>query len=178
LTHFDREVICQRFEIPLISFGVFWLSLLPVAPLGWPFAKLNNGIVYGDGVQSSLAMGVMTSRGRTLAATLAGVLVTVISDRRSELWALIVAVLYGVDAPLRRQWFQRPTSSDRLWQCIDLVFPAVACIAGVITARLRRKRAIQGALHSLYVVTCDAGSVTRTISTRPSGTEGSNYTVR
>jgi hypothetical protein len=130
----------------LISFGVFWLSLWTVAPLGWPVAKLTNGIVYGDGVLSALAMGVMTSMGRTLAAILAGVLVTVIiSGRKSELWALIVAVLYVVDAPLRRHWFQTPTSSDRLWQGIDLVFPAIACIvAAFIVARLRRNRSNPG----------------------------------
>ena|SRR5690242_20471083 len=130
----------------LISFGVFWLSLWTVAPLGRPFAKLNNGITYGDSVISTFAMGVMTSMGRTVAAILAGILVTVIvSGRRSELWALIVAVLYAVDAPLRRHWFQSPTSSDRLWQGIDLVFPAVACIAAAfIIARLRRDRSNPG----------------------------------
>jgi len=126
----------------LISFGVFWLSLWTIAPLGWPFGKLNNGIVYGDSVLSTLAMGLMTSMGRTLAAVLAGVLVTVVvSGRRSELWALIVAVLYVADAPLRYHWFSSPTSSDRLWQGVNLVFPAIACIvAAVVTTRLRRKR--------------------------------------
>ena len=64
----------------LISFGAFWLSLWTVAPLGWPFSKLNTGMVYGDGVLSNLAMGLMTSMGRTLAAILAGVLVTVRSS--------------------------------------------------------------------------------------------------
>ena len=125
----------------LISFGAFWLSLWTVAPLGWPFDKLNNGITYGDSVLSTFAMGVMTSMGRTLAAVVAGVLVTVIiSGRKSQLWALFVAVLYVVDAPLRYHWFSSPTSSDRLWQGINLVFPAIACIAAAfITARLRRK---------------------------------------
>jgi hypothetical protein len=132
----------SRVQNILISLGVFWLSVWVARFLASPFGKLNDGIVYGDGVLSALAMGVMTSMGRTLAAVLAGVLVTVIvSGRRSGLWAVIVAVLYVVDAPLRYHWFSLPTSWDRLWQGVNLVFPAIACIAAaVITARLRGKR--------------------------------------
>jgi hypothetical protein len=144
----DEEVnkFMARLQNLLVSFGAFWLSLWVARFLAWPFAKLNEGIVYGDGVSSALAMGVMSSMGRTLAAVFAGVLVTVIvAGRKSELWALIVAVLYVVDAPVRHHWGYPATAWDRLWQTVDLVFPAVACIAAAfIIARLRRNRSNPG----------------------------------
>lgn len=126
----------------LISFGVFWLSLWVAAILALPLGKVNDGVVYGEGVFSAIAMGVMSSLARTLAAILAGVLVTaIIANHKSELWALIVAILYVVDAPVRHHWGAPATGWDKLWQSVDLVFPAIACIAAaLITARLRRNR--------------------------------------
>ncbi len=132
-----------RIRNVLMSLGVFWASLWVARLLAWPFSRLNAGIVYGDSVLSALAMGVISSMGRTAAAVLAGVLVTVIvPSRKSELWALIVAVLCVVDAPVRHHWGYPASGWDRLWQGVDLVFPAIACIAAaVVTARLRGKRA-------------------------------------
>ena len=99
-------------------------------------------IVYGDGVLSAIGMGIMDSIGRTLAAILAGVLVTlVVSGRKSELWALLVATLYVVDSRVRYHWYLPPTSWDRLSQIVNFVFPGIACIAAAfVIARLRRKR--------------------------------------
>jgi hypothetical protein len=124
----------------LIAFGVFWLSLLPVGLLAGFFSKLNEGIRYGDSLYSGIAMGVMTSLGRAVAAVLAGVLVTLaVSSRKPERWALVLAALYVVDAPVSFHWEGTPMLFDRLWQSVSLLFPAVACLAAAaITARLRR----------------------------------------
>jgi hypothetical protein len=128
----------------LISFGVFWASLWVAGLLQWPLYKLVhiNAIVRDETVLSGIAMGVLSSMSRTLAAVLAGILVTVVvSSRKSELWALIVALLYVVDAPVRHHWGYPATAWDRLWQAVDLMFPAIACIAAaVVTARLRGKK--------------------------------------
>jgi hypothetical protein len=126
----------------LICFGVFWLSLWVAAVLARLLGTLNDGIVYGDGVLSALAMGVMSSMGRTLAAVLAGILITVVvASQKSELWALVVAALLVVDAPVRHHWGYPATAWDRLWQSVDLLFPAFACVlAAVLTAYLRRTR--------------------------------------
>jgi hypothetical protein len=127
----------------LISFGVFWLSLWVAWILQLPSSdRLINAVVRDETVLSALAMGVLSSMGRTVAVVLAGALVTVtVVSRRSGLWALLVAVLYVVDAPVRHHWGYPATGWDQLWQTVDLVFPAVACIAAaVITAHLQRKR--------------------------------------
>jgi hypothetical protein len=127
----------------LISFGVFWLSIWVAWVLQRPsYDRLINAVVRDETVLSGLAMGVLSSMGRTVAAVLAGVLVTVvIAGRKSELWTLIVAVLYVIDAPMRHHWGYPATAWDRLWQSVDLLFPAVACIAAAfLTARLRRNR--------------------------------------
>ena len=127
----------------LVSFGIFWLSIWVAWVLQRPsYDGLINAVGRDETVLSALAMGVLSSIGRTLAAVLAGVLVTVvISSRKSEPWALIVAVLYVIDAPVRHHWGYPATAWDRSWQIVDLVFPAVACIvAAVLTARLQRKR--------------------------------------
>jgi len=128
----------------LISFGVFWVSLSAAWALQLiSYDRLINAVVRDETVLTALAMGVLSSLGRTVAAILAGVLVTVIvSSRKSELWAFIVAVLYVVDAPVRFHWSAPAGSWDRLWQGVSLGFPAVACItAALITARLRGGRA-------------------------------------
>jgi len=128
------------FRNVLISLGVFWLSFWAVVPFEWPFMKLR--IIYGDGVLSAIGMGIMDSIGRTLAAILAGVLVTlVVSGRKSELWSLLVAFLYVADSRVRYHWYLSPTSWDRLSQVVNFVFPGLACIAAaLICARLRRHR--------------------------------------
>jgi zinc transporter ZupT len=124
----------------LISFGVFWLSLLPLGILGGLFHKLTDGIRYGDSLYSGIAMGVMTSLGQTVAAILAGILVTLaVSSRKPTWWAVIVAALYVVDAPVSFHWEAPPMMFDRVWQSVNLLFPAGACIAAAVaTARLRR----------------------------------------
>jgi hypothetical protein len=126
----------------LISFGVFWLSVWMVVPLAWLFGKLNNGIIYGDSVLAAIAMGVMTSLGRAFAASVAGGLVTLTAaGRKPERWAFIIAILYVVDAPVRRHWHLPPTGWDRLWQSVDLLFPAIVCVAAAfMTVRFRRAR--------------------------------------
>lgn len=131
----------------LITLGVFWLSVWVAAGVGWPLSKVTNGLTYTDTVFDAFALGILNSLGRAIAAILAGVLVTiVVSGRKSQLWALILGILYLVDAPVRLHWSYPATSWDRLWQGVSLVFPAVACVAAVfVTARLRRNRAIQDA---------------------------------
>lgn len=126
----------------LISCGVFWLSLLVAGLLIWPFSKINDGIIYGDGVLSAIAMGVMSSVARTIAAMFAGAFVTlIIPSRKPEGWALIVGVLYIIGAPVRFHWGNPATGFDRLWQGVSLVFPCLACFAvAVFVARLRRKK--------------------------------------
>jgi hypothetical protein len=131
----------------LISFGVFWLSLWAARVLQLhSYDGVINAVVRDETVLSAFVMGVMSSLGRTLAAILAGILVTVIiASRKSELWAFIVALLYVIDAPVRHHWGSPATGWDRLWQSVDLVFPAVACIAAaIITARLRGNRSNPG----------------------------------
>jgi len=128
----------------LIALGAFWLSLWVAPLIGWPLDKLTNRITYTDTIFSAFALGVINSLDRTLAAVLTGILVTVvITGERSELWAIIVALLY----PLDTRHFHRlihATGWDRIWQSVALVFPAVACLAAAfITAHFRRDRSNQ-----------------------------------
>lgn len=132
----------SRIQNVLTSFGAFWASLWIARLLGAAPDKLINAVIRDETVLSALAMGVLSSMGRSLAAALAGILVTLlIAGRKSWLWALIVAVLYVIDAPVRHHWGYPATGWDRLWQSVDLVFPAIACItAALIIARLRGKK--------------------------------------
>ena len=147
----------SRLQNILISFGAFWISLWLSPVLWWPLDKLTNKFVYDETVLSALAMGIISSAARTLAAILAGVLVTmvVVASKKPALWALIVAALYVVDAPVRHHWGYPATSWDRLWQSVDLVFPAVACIAAAFLAGRSRERmsaAARAARHPGYQV--------------------------
>jgi hypothetical protein len=126
----------------LISFGVFWLSVWMAVPLTWLSGKLNDRIIYGDSALEAIAMGMMTSLGRAFAAILAGAVVTlIVAGRKPERWAFVIAILYVIDAPVRHHWHLPPTGWDRLWQSVDLLFPAIVCIAAAfMTARFRRPR--------------------------------------
>ena|SRR5438874_1917775 len=125
----------------LISCGIFWLSLLLTGRLVRFFRWLNDGVIYGDSLYSGIAMGMSMSMGPTVAAILAGVLVTLaVSSRKPERWALVVAALYIVGAPWSFHWKAPPTAFDRLVQGAALLFPALACVvAAAITARLRNR---------------------------------------
>lgn len=144
-----------------ICFGVFWASIWVAGLLQWPLIKLVNinALVRDETVFSGIAMGVMSSLDRTLAAIVAGIVVVmIVSGRKTELWALIVAALYVVDAPVRHHWAYPANSWDRLWQVIDLVFPAVAClVAAFITARLRRSRCNSGDIQPSAAVNAERG---------------------
>jgi len=130
-----------RVQNILISCGVFWLSLYTLLPLAWIFGKLNDRIIYADGVLDAIAMGIMTSLGRSAAAALAGVIVSLtVTEKKPHRWAFLVAILYVVAAPVRYHWNSPATQWDRLWQGINLVFPAIICIASAfLTTKFRRK---------------------------------------
>jgi len=124
----------------LIALGTFWLSLWVARWLEGPLGSLNDGIVYGAGLLSAVAMGFVSSLARTAAAALAGTLVSFAVDGRQYAWALVVAVLYVVDAPVRHHWGDPATLWDRVSQGVDLLFPAVVCVlAAVVTISLVRK---------------------------------------
>jgi hypothetical protein len=127
----------------LISFGAFWLSLMTVVPFALLFGKFTSRFIYGDGVLDAILAGAMESTGRTLAAIFGGLLVLIFADSPKKLrWAFIVAILYVLDAPFRSfHWHIPPTWWDRLWQCVYLIFPAIACAVCIAVAdHLRRLR--------------------------------------
>jgi hypothetical protein len=143
----------SRIQTTFITLGVFWLSLWVAAAVAWPLSKLINRITYTDTIFNAFALGFMNSLGRTLAAILAGVLVTtVVSGRKSQLWALIVAVLYVVNAPMRLHLGYPATGWDRLWQSVALAVPAVTCVlAAFITASVRQKKAADERLEHPHI---------------------------
>jgi len=125
----------------LVSFGAYWLSLEISVVFAWLFLSLTNGIVYRQSVLSAIAMGLWISMGRAVAAAFAGALVTFLAaSKRPERWAFVVAILYVVDSQWRHHWYLPPTAWDRVWQGVDLLWPAIACVAAaLVTARLRQK---------------------------------------
>src|ERR1700735_349709 len=129
----------------LVAFGAFWFSLWIVPWLAIAFGKLNSGIIYDSVWYEAIAMGMMTSMGRAVAASLAGAITAmVVDDKKPERWALIVAALYVVDAPVRYgRWHVSPTPWDHLSRAVDLIWPAIACLIGMMgRARHRQKRSI------------------------------------
>jgi hypothetical protein len=138
----------------LITLGAFWLSLQALVLFAWLFGRLNSRAIYGDGVLDAIAMGVMTSMGRAMTAALAAAIVALsAAGPKPERWAFIVAALYVVDVPVRMHWHLPPTAWDRLWQSVDLLWPAFACVVvAIVTARLRRKWGDAGSKKALWVL--------------------------
>jgi hypothetical protein len=143
----------------LVTLGAFWLSLQTVVLFAWLFGRLNNGVIYGDGVLDAILMGVMTSMGRAVAAALAAGLVTLsAASQKPERWAIIIATLYLAKAPTQH-WHMSPRAWDRLSQSADLLWPALACaIAAVVTARLRHKWGDAGDKKALWILAAVLGA--------------------
>lgn len=137
----------------LIALVAFWLSVWAATLLAWLFGRLSSGVIYGDGVLDAIAMGVMTSMGRAVAAALAAAIVTLsAAGPKPERWAFLVAILYVVDAS-RMHWHLPPRAWDRLWQSVDLLWPALACaVVAVIIARLRHKWSDAGSKKALWIL--------------------------
>jgi hypothetical protein len=137
----------------LISLGAFWLSLQVAIPLAYLFGKLTSGIIYIDSIFNTIAMGVMTSMGRAVAAALAAAIVTLsAASQKPERWAFLVAILYLAKSPTMH-WHLPPTTSDRLWQGAGVLWLALACIAvAIVTARLRRKWGDAGSKKVLWII--------------------------
>jgi len=137
----------------LITLGAFWLSLHVVVLFALLFGRLNRGVIYGDGVLDALAMGVMTSMGRAVAAALAAALVTLAVDaKKPERWAFTVAILYVANA-FTQSWGMPPTAWDRLWHGADVLWPALVClVVAVVTARLGRKWGDAGSRKALWTL--------------------------
>jgi hypothetical protein len=111
--------------------------------LGGLLGKLSSGIIYDENLVSAVAMGVMTSIGRTVASILAGAVVMVSADsQKPERWASIIALLYALDAPVHYGAYRiAPTAWDHLTRGVDLGFPGIACLLAVaLIAHLRRKK--------------------------------------
>lgn len=137
----------------LITLGAFWLSLQVLVLFDWLFGRLNSGISYGDGVLDAIAMGLMTSMGRAMAAAFAAALVTLAAaGSKPERWAFIVAVLYLTRAPTMH-WHVPPRAWDRLWQSADVLWPALACaVVAIITVRLRHKWGDAGTQKAIWIL--------------------------
>jgi hypothetical protein len=112
----------------LITLGVVYLSFLAEVLPEWLFGKLNSGIVYGGGLLDAIAMGVMTSMGRAVAAGLAATAVALlVESRKPQRWVFIVAILYAVEVP-RPHWHVAPRVWDQLWQSVDAYWPPLVCV--------------------------------------------------
>jgi hypothetical protein len=126
----------------LMCLGIFYVSIWAGLWISMPFWRFGNGIRYGDGVFSALAMGAVLSFRRTLGALIAGALAAAAVDsQRPELWAFLVATLCVVVSPGRAHWAIAPTWWYRTENAARLLTPGVACIlAAVTTAYIIRNR--------------------------------------
>jgi hypothetical protein len=97
-----------------MTFGAFGLSTQTIALFAWIFMKLNNGIIYGDGLLNAVAMGMMISMGSALSAALGAALVSSSLDSPKPVrWAFIVAFLY-VLLETKRLIFSLPLVSRKM----------------------------------------------------------------
>jgi len=133
----------SNFQKLLITLGAVWLSLQTVVLFAWIFGKLNTGVIYGNGVLATIAMGMMISMGRALAALLGTVLVMrSVESPKPERWALIVALLYALMPTIRLlvQSHSRPRRWDLWLQGADVLWPAlVAAAAAYAIGRMKRR---------------------------------------
>jgi hypothetical protein len=133
-----------RLRNVLIALGAFWLSLCVGPWLDIIFGSLKSKMTYDSVWFEAIAMGTMLSMGRALAAVLgAGMTRFAVISRSPERWALIVAGLYLVDAPLRYfQSYSSMTSWDHLWWVAAILWPTIACLISIaVMAYLRKKDA-------------------------------------
>ena len=127
----------------LITFGAFWVSSQLTVPFAWVLIPLNNRLVYGDSLPSTITMGIMNSMGTAIAAALGATLVMFfVTGLRPAHWAFVLGLLYAF-RHLHYHGIAAPGSWDRWWMWSFRLWPSVACIAtAILIARLRRKPGI------------------------------------
>jgi hypothetical protein len=105
-------------------------------------------------VLDAIAMGVMDSMGRAIAAALAAATVTLsATSKKPYRWAFVVAILYIVKAPTQH-WHVSPTAWGRLWQTVNVLWPALAClVVAIIIAKLRSKWSDGRTKKALWILT-------------------------
>jgi hypothetical protein len=122
-----------------MAVGAYWLSTWAIVPLEVFFGKFEHGMVYGNSILAAIAMGVMFSLARSVSAGAAGICVTLVADsKKSELWAIIPAVLY---ATRHFRSSLPPSTWYRVMLNTERFLPAIVCIiAAFLVGRLRSGR--------------------------------------
>ena len=124
----------------LIAVGLYYLSTWLAIPLSMVFP---NAHVYGESPLDAIVLGAELGMGRAVAAACAGILVMLlVTGRKSERWAFVVAALYLILIRHSRSSGQLG-AWDRMVFDVDIVFPAVLCVAAAyIVAHLQKKRTV------------------------------------
>jgi hypothetical protein len=124
----------------LISLGAYYLFSLLVNLLLPAYWKITNGVVYSGDFAGAVVMPLVNKLPLALAAAIVGAaIVRFVDSDRKIIWPILPALLYAVFGFLGYHWTRSPLPTDRVYQTIAALFPAVACIIGGIISAWQLK---------------------------------------
>ncbi len=121
--------------------GIYYLSWWVMSPLFMIHTQLTSGITYGGDIFSYLFMGIISALPVAIVAFGSGILtVFVLEEIHLKYWLALLALFYAVTSFSGFHWAKEPEISDRAFQVISSIFPAIACyIGGIIIKKAKSK---------------------------------------
>ncbi|MDA8078401.1 MAG: hypothetical protein M0Z79_05625 [Nitrospiraceae bacterium] len=126
----------------LILAGIYYLSWWVVRPLFMIHDQVTSGMTYGGGLFGYLLMGIISVLPVALVAFGSGILtVYIVEETHLKYWLALLAMFYAVNGFSGFQWPKEPQLSDRAFQVIHSLFPAMACyFGGVVISKYHKQK--------------------------------------
>jgi hypothetical protein len=124
------KILIQNF---LVVSGIYWLSMWVFIPVAILHGKITTGIIY-EGFLGALLMHIVASLPVAVVSFGGGILCAYIIDKSNKPWILVLAILYIVMGFTGWHYAIQPELSDRFFQLVQSLIPAITCYLGGITA--------------------------------------------
>lgn len=123
----------------LIVFGIYWLSMWVYVPFAIIDEKITDGIIY-KGFLGALLMHIVASIPVGIVSFGGGILCAYIIENSNKYWILALSLLYVVMGFTGWHYVRQPELSDRFFQLVQSLIPAITCYLGSIIILKTKQR--------------------------------------
>ena len=126
----------------MIVAGIYYLAWWVISPLFMIHRKITAGIIYNGGIFGSLFMGIISALPVAIGAFGAGILSPyILEGTNRKYWIASLSLFYAITGLAGFSWAQQPEMSDRVFQVIQSIFPAISCyLGGIIILKTHKQK--------------------------------------
>ena len=123
----------------MIVLGIYWFSMWVVLPIALICAKITDGIIY-SGTVGAFVMHVVSAIPVAIVSLGGGILcIYILAESSHKYWLLLLAVLYAITRFTAFHYARAPELTDRIFQLVESIIPAITCYVGGTVAIKTRK---------------------------------------